>query len=213
MNTEVNTRYQFRVLKAKSKEKYYPQIKYPGSIEWSFDIHPEYNDVIVRDNYDDAVKNWTMDLRYRSLIRSQEDVPLVREDPNEKILVGKWDQIHENAFRNFQETKEHLLHRLNRVYRIVDPYNDPEFKKTDEIPFPKYVPYSWEVCNWDGNRCIHLYLFNYKYKTPEFKDFYFPFELLNYAVEKDIKEEFEKFLKKYPATMNEMTLDLSKKEA
>lgn len=189
MNTEVNTNYQFRVLKAKGEEKYYPQIKYPGSVEWSFDIHPEFDSVIVRDTYEDAVKNWTMDLRYRSYIRSKEDVPLVREDPNERVLVGKWEQIHENAFKNFEETKNHLIQRLNKTYAIIKPLDDPKF----EI-------FNWEVCNWDSVRCIHLYLFNNDYVNPKFVNFYFPFEILNYAFEKDVKEEYDKFLEKYPNT-------------
>ena len=189
MNTEINTNYQFRVLKAKGKEKYYPQIKYPGSVEWSFDPHPEYKTIIVRDTYEDAVKNWTMDLRYRSYIHSNEDVPLVREDPNEKVLVGKWEQIHENVFKNFEKTKEHLVQRLNKTYAIIKPLDDPKF----EI-------FNWEVFNCDSVRCIHLYLFNNDYVNPKFVDFYFPFEILNYAVEKDVKEEYDKFLKKYPNT-------------
>ena len=197
MNTEINTNYQFRVLKAKGKEKYYPQIKYPGSIEWSFDIHPEYNTIIVRDTYDDAVKNWERDLRYRSYIHSYEDVPLVREDPDERVLLGKWAQIHENAFKNFNETKEYLVQRLNRVFEIINPVDSFD---------SKFAIFDWDVCNWDGNLCIHLYLFNYNYKAPEFRDFYFPFELLNYAVENNIKEDFEEFLKKYPATMNATTM-------
>ena len=197
MDTKVNIDYQFRVLKAKGKEKYYPQIKYPGSVEWSFDIHPEFNSVIVRDTYDDAVQNWKMDLRYRSYIHGIEDIPLVREDPDEKALLGKWGQIHESSFKNFEETKKHLIQRLDRVFGIINPVDSFD---------SKFAIFDWDVCNWDGNRCIHLYVFNYNYSNPSFADFFFPYELLNYANENDIREDFKAFLKKYPNTFGFATI-------